>query len=80
MKTLFDCGLDFMEHGQGRDAAESLEEYINEMYQLVEPPYELLLRAEDKLRTCYNSMGSVIFSETVMKNNPAERSDNPMSK
>jgi len=80
LKTVFSCGVDFMEHGQEKDAAECLEEYVNEMYELVDPPLENLLRAEDKLRTCYNAMGSVIFSDTVLKSNPAEKSENPMIK
>lgn len=50
-----------MDHGQAADATGSLEEYVDGMYNLVHPPLETLVRAEDKLRTCYNNMGTVIF-------------------
>ena len=65
LKTLFDCGVDFMEHGQAADATGSLEEYVDGMYNLVQPPLEILVRAEDKLRTCYNNMGTVIFQVVI---------------
>ena len=65
LKTLFDCGVDFMEHGQAADATGSLEEYVDGMYKLVQPPLETLVRAEDKLRTCYNNMGTVIFQVVI---------------
>jgi len=73
LKTLFDCGVDFMDHGQADDATGSLEEYIDGMYNLIQPPLETLVRAEDKLRTCYNNMGTVIFQDTMLKTNPQER-------
>jgi len=73
LKTIFDCGSDFMEHGQGKDAVESLTEYINEVYTLVDPPLETVIRAEDKLRTCFNDMGTVLFQDTALKINPQER-------
>jgi len=72
LKTIFDCGADFMEHGQCDDAIESLTEYINEVYEMVEPPLETVIRAEDNLRTCFNNAGTVIFQETHLKTNPAE--------
>ena len=53
LRTLFDCGADFMEHAQAEDAIESLTEYINEVYSLVEPPLETVVRAEDKLSNIY---------------------------
>ena len=65
LKTLFDCGVDFMDHGQAVDATGSLEEYVDGMYNLVQPPLETLVRAEDKLRTCYNNMGTVIFQVVI---------------
>ena len=68
MKTLFDCGVDFMDHGQAADATGSLEEYVDGMYKLVQPPLETLVRAEDKLRTCYNNMGTVIFQVLITVN------------
>ncbi len=37
-------------------------------------------RAEDKLRTCCNDMGSVVFSDIVLKINPNEKSKNLMTK
>jgi len=73
LKTIFDCGSDFMEHGQGKDAADSLTEYINEVYKLIEPPLETVIRAEDKLRTCFNDMGTVLYQETTLKTNPQEK-------
>jgi len=73
LKTVFDCGSDFMEHGQGKDAVESLTEYINEVYKLVDPPLETVIRAEDKLRTCFNNMGTVLFQDTALKINPQEK-------
>jgi len=73
LKTIFDCGSDFMEHGQGKDAVESLTEYINEVYQLIDPPLETAIRAEDKLRTCFNDMGTVLFQDTALKINPQEK-------
>ena len=73
LRTLFDCGADFMEHGQAEDAKESLTEYINSVYALVEPPLETVIRAEDKLRTCYNNSGTVLFQDSQMKTNSAER-------
>ena len=54
-----------MEHGQAADATGSLEEYVDGMYNLVQPPLETLVRAEDKLRTCYNNMGTVIFQVVI---------------
>merc|ERR1712059_109992 len=82
LKTVFDCGVDFMEHGQAKEAVDSLTEYINEVYGMVEPPPETVVRAEDKLRTCCNNMGTVIFQENtpVLRTNPAERSSNMMTK
>ena len=68
LKTLFDCGVDFMDHGQAGDATGSLEEYVDGMYNLVQPPLETLVRAEDKLRTCYNNMGTVIFQVVIKVN------------
>ena len=68
LKTLFDCGVDFMDHGQAGDATGSLEEYVDGMYNLVQPPLETLVRAEDKLRTCYNNMGTVIFQVVIPVN------------
>ena len=50
-----------MDHGQAADATESLEEYVDAVYNLINPPLEVVIRAEDKLRTCYNNMGTVIF-------------------
>ena len=50
-----------MDHGQAADATGSLEEYVDAVYNLVNPPLEIVVRAEDKLRTCYNNMGTVIF-------------------
>ena len=44
-----------MEHAQCGDAMESLTEYINDVYDMIEPPLEIVIRAEDKLRTCYNN-------------------------
>ena len=61
-----------MEHAQAEDAIESLTEYINEVYSLVEPPLETVVRAEDKLRTCFNNSGTVLFQETGLKVNTAE--------
>lgn len=82
LKTVFDCGVDFMEHGQAKEAVDSLTEYINEVYGMVEPPLETVVRAEDKLRTCCNNMGTVIFQDNtpVLRTNPAERSSNLMTK
>ena len=57
-----------MDHGQAADATGSLEEYVDGMYKLVEPPLETLVRAEDKLRTCYNNMGTVIFQVLITVN------------
>ena len=73
LKTIFDCGSDFMEHGQTKDAVESLTEYIDEVYTLVDPPLETVIRAEDKLRTCFNDMGTVLFQDTALKTNPQEK-------
>lgn len=73
LKTIFDCGSDFMEHGQGKDAVESLTEYINEVYTLVDAPLETVIRAEDKLRTCFNNIGTVLFQDTALKINPQEK-------
>ena len=50
-----------MDHGQAADATGSLEEYVDAVYNLIKPPLEIVVRAEDKLRTCYNNMGTVIF-------------------
>ena len=50
-----------MDHGQAADATGSLEEYVDAVYNLINPPLEVVIRAEDKLRTCYNNMGTVIF-------------------
>ena len=57
-----------MDHGQAADATGSLEEYVDGMYNLVQPPLETLVRAEDKLRTCYNNMGTVIFQVLITVN------------
>ena len=57
-----------MDHGQAADATGSLEEYVDGMYKLVQPPLETLVRAEDKLRTCYNNMGTVIFQVLITVN------------
>ena len=86
---MYSCGCDFMEHGQGRDAAQSLEEYVDSMYRsidkqtnkltnkqrhkpmynrparVVKQPLEVLVRAEDKLRTCYSDLGTVLFQVTL---------------
>jgi len=67
LKTVYECGVDFMEHGQAVDALESLTEYINTAYSMVEQPIETGIRAEDKLRTCCNNMGTVVFQEAVQK-------------
>ena len=64
LKTIYECGADFMEHAQCGDAMESLTEYINEVYDMIEPPLEIVIRAEDKLRTCYNNCGTVHFPDT----------------
>ena len=72
LRTLYDCGTDFMEHGQAEDAIQSLTEYINEVYSLVQPPLETVIRAEDKLRTCFNNSGTVLFQETALRTNTAE--------
>ena len=72
LRTLYDCGADFMEHGQAEDAIQSLTEYINEVYSLVQPPLETVIRAEDKLRTCFNNSGTVLFQETALRTNTAE--------
>jgi len=73
LKTVFDCGSDFMEHGQTKDAIDSLTEYINEVYNLLDPPLETVIRAEDKLRTCFNDLGTVLFQDTALKTNPQEK-------
>eukprot|EP00092_Neocalanus_flemingeri_P005382 GFUD01005799.1.p1 GENE.GFUD01005799.1~~GFUD01005799.1.p1 ORF type:complete len:667 (-),score=156.69 GFUD01005799.1:117-2117(-) len=73
LDTIYDCGSDFMEHGQGKDAAESLTEYINEVSKLIDPPLETVIRAQDKLRTCFNDMGTVLFQDTALKINPQEK-------
>ena len=54
-----------MDHGQADDATGSLEGHIDGMYNLIQPPLETLVRAEDKLRTCYNNMGTVIFQVEI---------------
>ena len=72
LRTLYDCGADFLEHGQTEDAVESLTEYINQVYSLVEQPLETIIRAEDKLRTCFNNSGTVLFQDSQLKTNPAE--------
>ena len=54
-----------MDHGQAADATGSLEEFVDGMYNLVQPPLETLVRAEDKLRTCYNNMGTVMFQVVI---------------
>ena len=90
LATLYQCGADFLEHGQTGDAADSLTEYLGqvvcsgvvlactalcivEVYQLVDPPLETAIRAEDKLRTCYNNEGTVVYQDSVLKINPEER-------
>merc|ERR1719483_520027 len=76
LKTLYDCGAAMMDDGQTKEAEESLTDYINQMYGLVDPPLEVLIRAEDKLRTCCNNMGTVVFQDMMLKTNPAEKSNN----
>ena len=63
LKTIYECGADFMEHAQCKDAIESLSEYINDAYDIINPPLETVIRAEDKLRTCFNNLGTVYFQE-----------------
>ena len=78
--SLYKCGADFIEHGQRDEAVESLVESINGLHELVYPPLDALTRAEDKLRTCCNDMGTVVFSDTALKFNPQEKSENLMTK
>ena len=72
LRTLYDCGADFMEYAQTEDAVESLTDYINQVYSLVDQPLETIIRAEDKLRTCFNNSGTVLFQDSQLKTNPAE--------
>ena len=72
LRTVYECGADFLEHAQCDDAMDSLTEYINEVYTLVDPPLETVIRAEDKLRTCFNNSGTVLFQDTQLKTNPSE--------
>ena len=72
LRTLYDCGADFMEHAQTEDAVESLTEYINQVYSLVDQPLETIIRAEDKLRTCFNNSGTVLFQDSQLKTNSGE--------
>lgn len=80
LESVYKCGADFLENGQRNEAVENLVESINGLYELVLPPLDTLTRAEDKLRTCFNDMGTVVFSDTALKFNPAEKSNNPMIK
>ena len=62
-----------MENGDQVQAKENLVEAVNGMYELVEPSYDPLIRAVDKLRSCYNAEGTVVFSNSVRITNPAEK-------
>jgi len=78
LESLYTCGADFIENGQRDDAIDNLVESIDGLYGLVGPPYDSLTRAEDKLRTCFNDLGTVVFSDSLLKINPNEKSSNPM--
>ena len=80
LESVSRCGAEFLENGQRDEAVENLVEAITGLYGLVRPPLDTLTRAEDKLRTCFNDMGTVVFSDTALKFNPAEKSNNPMTK
>jgi len=80
LESVYKCGVDFLEGGDRDQAVDNLVESIGGVYKLVKPPLDWVTRAEDKLRTCCNDMGTVIFSDTALKYNPNEKSDNPMVK
>ena len=69
-----------MENGQTDEAVDNLVESINGLYEVVRPPLDTLTRAEDKLRTCFNNRGTIVFSDSALRVNPSEKSDNPMLK
>jgi hypothetical protein len=62
-----------MENGDQTQAKDNLLEAINGMYDLVHPNYDPLIRAEDKLRSCYNADGTVVYSNSVRITNPQEK-------
>ena len=80
LESVYKCGADFLEGGDRDKAVDNLVESITGVYQLVKPPLDWVTRAEDKLRTCCNDMGTVTFSDTALKTNPSERSNNAMVK
>ena len=80
LQSVFKCGTDFMDNGQTDDAIGSLQEAVTGLHELVRPPLDLLTRTEDKLRTCFNNLGTIVFSDSALKINPAEKSNNPMIK
>jgi len=73
LQSLYETGVSLVETGKGREAAQSLTQYLDSVYNILEPPLDQVVRAEDKLRTCFNDMGTVLFQETVLKTNPQER-------
>ena len=62
-----------MDNDDPSQAKENLFEAVDGMYQLIDPCYGPLIRAEDKLRTCYNAEGTTIFSNSVRITNPQEK-------
>ena len=80
LESVYKCGVDFLEAGDRDSAVENLKESIDGMYEIINSPWDILTRAEDKLRTCCNDMGTVVFSDTALKYNPHEKSSNLMVK
>ena len=62
-----------MDEGECGKAVENLTEYINKAYKVVDAPLEEVIRAEDKLRTCFNNQGTVLFQDSYVKTNNAEK-------
>jgi hypothetical protein len=44
LKSLYDCAADFLEHGQRTEAVDSLVECLTGLYELLNPPLDLITR------------------------------------
>jgi len=73
LESVYKHAVQHYDDGQRCAAAEKLVDCINGLHEIVVPPFDCLTRAEDKLRSCYNLSGTVVFSDTFVKNNPDEK-------
>ena len=61
----YESAVTAMGRGDVPAAMDHLSRFINTQSAADEVPSELLIRAEDKLRTCVANLGSVVFAESA---------------